>query len=230
MRDKKENIITVIFLVSILISIIVLIVHFNIISSNIGILFSFVIFWISMGLLLYFYKSANNTTISQDESRTVKLDANKDKKVHVECSYETFINNFKNAPQIENQYEKVLISLAKQCEIAIGLFYLKNKDDFKCVGKYAFPDEEEIVFQKESLTNQAVEDKSVMIVDEIPEDYFDTYSGLGNSKPKVLAIIPLLKENEVFGVIELAFFSFSKHKEAFFKILSEKLALDIEIN
>ena len=49
----------------------------------------------------------------------------------------------------------------------------------------------------------AAEKKSIYITD-VPDDYVNVTSGLGYTNPKSILIVPLIKEEELFGVIEFA--------------------------
>ncbi|TGB00548.1 HAMP domain-containing protein [Streptomyces sp. MZ04] len=67
------------------------------------------------------------------------------------------------------------------------------------------------------LVRQAALEKKRILVDEVPPDYIKIHSGLGDSSPASLVIIPILFEDKLLGVIELATFSrFSDVHLAFF--------------
>ncbi|MGH3996985.1 MAG: HAMP domain-containing protein, partial [Pseudonocardiaceae bacterium] len=56
----------------------------------------------------------------------------------------------------------------------------------------------------ESLVGQAALDKRTILVTEAPPDYAVISSGLGSAAPASLLVLPLLFEDQVLGVIELA--------------------------
>ncbi|MGH4028223.1 HAMP domain-containing protein [Actinomycetota bacterium Odt1-20B] len=67
------------------------------------------------------------------------------------------------------------------------------------------------------LVRQAVLEKKRILLDEVPPDYIKINSGLGDASPASVVIIPILFEDQVLGVIELATFSrFSDVHLAFF--------------
>ncbi|MFG2646938.1 HAMP domain-containing protein [Streptomyces sp. NPDC048436] len=67
------------------------------------------------------------------------------------------------------------------------------------------------------LVRQAALEKKRILVDEVPTDYIKITSGLGDAAPASLVIIPILFEDKLLGVIELATFSrFSDVHLAFF--------------
>jgi hypothetical protein len=60
----------------------------------------------------------------------------------------------------------------------------------------------------EGLIGQVAESGKCVYLDELPEGYATRIeSGLGNALPKFLFIIPLKKENEIRGVVEVALFT-----------------------
>jgi signal transduction histidine kinase/CheY-like chemotaxis protein/HAMP domain-containing protein len=59
----------------------------------------------------------------------------------------------------------------------------------------------------QSLIGQVAKSKRLIVVDQIPQGYIKISSGLGEAAPANLAILPLLFEDEVLGVVELASFT-----------------------
>ncbi|MGW0915787.1 HAMP domain-containing protein [Streptomyces sp. NPDC002784] len=67
------------------------------------------------------------------------------------------------------------------------------------------------------LVAQAAREKKRILVEEAPPDYIKINSGLGEAAPTTIVIIPILFEDKLLGVIELASFSrFSDVHLAFF--------------
>jgi CheY-like chemotaxis protein/signal transduction histidine kinase len=56
----------------------------------------------------------------------------------------------------------------------------------------------------EGLVGQCAKDRKARVVSDIPEDYLRVASALGESKPKEILLLPVLFENTLVGVIELA--------------------------
>lgn len=81
----------------------------------------------------------------------------------------------------------------------------------------------------EGLVGQAVAEKDLVLRTEIPSDYMSITSGiLGDQKPTCILIMPLIANEEVHGVIELAGFSkFDSTQINFIKELSVMLARTI---
>ncbi len=56
-------------------------------------------------------------------------------------------------------------------------------------------------------------EKNTIYITDVPDDYMEIESGLGDSKPKCLLIVPLKSDDKILGVIELASFNLLKQYE-----------------
>jgi hypothetical protein len=126
--------------------------------------------------------------------------------------------------------ESLLSNMATEFELVEGLFFLKNKksEDFEPIAEYAFFSEEKPASFKtgDGLAGQAIKNRKLLILNEIPNDYIQILSGLGKSTPKNLALIPIFTDSVEIGLIEIASFqTISKAKQSFFTDLSEKIAI-----
>jgi methyl-accepting chemotaxis protein len=77
----------------------------------------------------------------------------------------------------------------------------------------------------EGLLGQCFQEKDILYLEDIPADYIHITSGLGYANPRSLLLIPVILEDECYGIIELA--SFEKlptYYLNFSKIVSDKLA------
>ena len=80
----------------------------------------------------------------------------------------------------------------------------------------------------QSLIGQVAKSKRPVVVDSIPQGYIKISSGLGDASPASLAIMPLLFEDQVLGVVELASFSqFTPIQLAFLEQLAETLGISV---
>ncbi len=90
-----------------------------------------------------------------------------------------------------------------------GLFiYEEDKNVLKAYATFAYEDprvfKREIALGEGLVGNVALERKRRYITD-IPKDYNVIIVGLGETKPKSIIIQPLIFENELLGILELAF-------------------------
>ena len=126
--------------------------------------------------------------------------------------------------------------LVAYLEVEVGAFFLTEKQEdetqiLRMTGSYAFDREKHT--QKsfafgEGLVGRCAMEKEVIYISEVPENYIRIRSGLGEDLPAVLVLVPVLLDDEVLGVIEIATFtSLPGYKIAFLKALSDSMATTI---
>ena len=59
----------------------------------------------------------------------------------------------------------------------------------------------------EDLVGRAAHEKLTIFMTDIPEDYIEITSGMGTANPRCLVIVPVLLNEQVYGVIEIASFN-----------------------
>jgi signal transduction histidine kinase/CheY-like chemotaxis protein len=80
----------------------------------------------------------------------------------------------------------------------------------------------------QSLIGQVARTRRPIVVADIPEGYIKISSGLGEAPPANLAIVPILFEDQILGVIELAAFTaFSRVQTDFLEQLTETLGVNV---
>lgn len=112
-----------------------------------------------------------------------------------------------------------------------GLFLMEEEGNTKClnlVAAYAF-DRQKFISKRigigEGLVGTCVLEKKTTLLKKIPDNYLEITSGLGGSKPGCLMIVPLIKNEEVLGVIEIASFHlFKPHEVEFIEKVAESIA------
>lgn len=115
-----------------------------------------------------------------------------------------------NYKTVETFAKKLLNNLAAETEMIQGVFYLytpKNKT-YNFLTGYALTREDPPSKFKlgESLGGQTAKSGELMVLSDIPEDYFETESGLGKSMPKYIGLLPIVNEKITLAVIEIATF------------------------
>lgn len=77
----------------------------------------------------------------------------------------------------------------------------------------------------EGLIGRSAFEKNTIYIDEIPDNYVDVTSGLGQANPKVLLIVPIKVNEDVYGVIEMVSFDyFDPYKIEFVEKVAESIA------
>jgi len=81
----------------------------------------------------------------------------------------------------------------------------------------------------QGLAGQVFLEKESIYLREIPENYVTITSGLGKATPSAIFIIPLIVNEQVYGVIELGSFKdFDKHAREFIENVGENIASSIQ--
>lgn len=95
-------------------------------------------------------------------------------------------------------------------------------------GTYAFDRHKEIrrTFKfGEGLVGRAALEKELIYVSDLPPDYIKIRSGLGEDKPSSILLVPVLLDQQVLGVLELASLGeIPSHQIEFIRLLADALA------
>lgn len=113
-----------------------------------------------------------------------------------------------------------------------GLFILNDEDEnnlvYELQSAFAFNRKKykQKTFQPgESLVGTVAIEKEKIYITDIPQDYIEITSGLGDANPDSLLIVPLKHEEEVLGVIEIASFKeLADHEIEFVEKVAENIA------
>ncbi len=108
--------------------------------------------------------------------------------------------------------ENLLSQIASKLNVGAGAIYQVRRNQeirkIELIAGYAFivSDSETLSYEfGEGLAGQVAKTGTGKLFNSIPKGYVEVFSGLGESSPNYLAILPLLKDKEVMGVMELAF-------------------------
>ncbi len=109
--------------------------------------------------------------------------------------------------------KNIITFLTTYLEMPVGVFYIlenvNNETRIKLLASYAYTQRKGTANEfkmGEGLVGQAALEKERIIVTDIPDDYINIQSGLGEAAPQQLIVIPFLYENTVKGVIEIGSF------------------------
>lgn len=124
-------------------------------------------------------------------------------------------------------------------ESSHAVFYVKDMevaedetDRYKLLASYAFKERKSIsnrIRLGEGLIGQAALEKSPIILTDVPSDYVRISSGLGESSPLNLYVLPIVFEGDVKAIFEIASFKlFSHTQQNFLEELLDGLGIIIE--
>jgi CheY-like chemotaxis protein/signal transduction histidine kinase/HAMP domain-containing protein len=112
----------------------------------------------------------------------------------------------------------VITTLSTYVEAKIGALYIfdDEKKDLKLYSSYAYSSRKSLnnkVSIGEGIIGQAALEGKIISITNIPEDYIEISSGLGNSLPRTIVAIPFSFNKKLKGVIELGSFKPFGEKE-----------------
>jgi HAMP domain-containing protein/signal transduction histidine kinase len=128
----------------------------------------------------------------------------------------------------------VLSELAPLVNAQHGVFYVTDQDEdgntvLNLAASYAFNNRKHLanMFKlREGLIGQCAYEKSRILLTNVPSDYVQISSGLGEAPPLNVIVLPALFEGDVNAVIELASFSrFSETHQSFLNQLMESIGI-----
>ncbi len=115
--------------------------------------------------------------------------------------------------------DDALSALVSYTEGAFGLLYVARKNTLDFTSGYALPDPRKVpqqVLFGETLVGQAALGQKTSVLDKVPADYFHVTSSLGSTPPESVMILPLMHNDIVEGVVELAFQQMPEKKTVHF--------------
>ncbi len=138
-----------------------------------------------------------------------------------------------NQHSIEKLSDTILSSLVKYTQSNQGSLFILNDDESKLnlVAGYAWDRKkykEKEILLGEGLVGRCWQEGESIFMTDIPINYINITSGLGDANPTSLLIVPMLVEGVVHGVIELASFKqYESHELLFVEELAESIAATI---
>ncbi len=144
----------------------------------------------------------------------------------------------KNQDDTRNLADKLIKTLVDFLDASLGGIYMKEQGEsgdevYRLAAAYAYSEGKYIdrKFRSgESLVGSCVSEQRVIYMSSIPDGYINVMSGMGESVPKSLILIPLIYNNEVFGVLELASLKeFSKNEQEFLQKAADNIASTLSL-
>jgi methyl-accepting chemotaxis protein len=128
----------------------------------------------------------------------------------------------------------IINNLVKHLNANQGGLFIKNlneeedKEYLELQAAYAYEKKkylEKNIELDEGLVGQCYLEQDFIYLTDVPQDYVEITSGLGEATPSSILLFPLIVNDEVFGVVELASFKeFEPYQMDFLKKLGENIA------
>lgn len=131
---------------------------------------------------------------------------------------------------------EVISQLSEYIGAVQGGFFILNDEiaedsHFELIAHFAYGRKkfsQKRVELSEGLVGRAAYEKNTIYLDEVPEEYIEVTSGLGEANPRVLLIVPLKVNDEIHGVLELSsFHPFADYIIKFVEKVAESIATTI---
>jgi len=147
-----------------------------------------------------------------------------------------------NNNDLQKLCDSVIAALVKYVGANQGGIFLWNDEDkshqyFELVSAFAWDRKKYMTKQiekGEGLVGACALEKETIFMTDVPDDYVNITSGLGDANPRCVILVPLKHEDEVMGVIEMASFKvLENHEVEFIEKIAESIAstiLSVKIN
>lgn len=138
-----------------------------------------------------------------------------------------------NTNNLEHFGDEVVLNLVKFLNANQGAFFVVNDENkadqhLSMIASYAYNKKKFVnkkILKGQGLVGQAWIERKPIYLTQVPDDYVNITSGLGQSTPKCILIVPLIFNEHTQGVIELASFKNLKDYElGFVERVSESIS------
>jgi len=154
-----------------------------------------------------------NNTMAQSEALLQKSNQDLKQQSLLKSQISSITELSQGATELQLLADNIISKLAEMINAGHGVFYVSSGDDsdhyLELIGSFAF-EKRKTVQEKiaigEGLVGQCAKEKKSILLTHAPSDYIHINSGLGGCEPLNILVIPMLFEQKVVGVIELASF------------------------
>ena len=115
-----------------------------------------------------------------------------------------------------------------------GVIYIHNEATarYELLGSYGYKERKHLssdFAEGEGLVGQCVREKQAILIADVPTDYVKINSGLGESTPRQILVVPIIFQNHVLAVVEMAVFGrFTKIQRTFMEEASTSIGLGLD--
>ena len=136
------------------------------------------------------------------------------------------------AASFDELAQKFFSTLAPLLKLGYGALYTYKEDrkDLALLGGYGLSEAERHFALGEGVVGQCAKEREPITITELPPDYIRIRSGLGGATPRALYVLPVLRQERLVAVLELATFDrFGAREKALLDGVLPMLAMSVEI-
>jgi methyl-accepting chemotaxis protein len=194
--------------------------------------FDFTINKDSGSLSMNLVKIKENIELAKQEAESRKEEDEKQKWINQGLAQFSDVLR-QNTEDIQKHSDVVIQNIVKYVNANQGALFLVESEDgqeamLKLVSAFAYETKKYIsktIPLGEGLIGTCAIEKNTVYLSEIPENYITITSGLGEAPPNYLLIVPIKRDNEILGVIEIAsFYNLEQYKISFVEKIMESVA------
>ena len=140
-----------------------------------------------------------------------------------------------HSENLEELSYKIVARLVYCLKANQGGFFLLSEDGDKLElkGSYAYNKRkyiEKVIDSTHGLTGQCLQEGKPIYLKEIPQDYMEITSGLGGARPSSLLLLPLIENDNGYGVIEISSIEeMDDYKIKFAEMVAEDIASSLSV-
>ncbi|MDF1796766.1 MAG: response regulator [Coxiellaceae bacterium] len=167
-----------------------------------------------------------------------ELDTANKQQVWIKTQVANIGQSMQGIRDLQQLLQAVIKQLSVTVEAGVGTIYLKEghtKSDgcvFKLMGSYAYAERKGLSQEfklGEGIVGQCAQERSTIVITEIPDSYVEITSGCGKDKPNCILAVPVVHEEDIVGVMEFASFQlFNKPQREVINAVAKNLAIFIK--
>lgn len=174
-----------------------------------------------------------NISINQMIENLDKSDKENKRETWIKTGQTELADQLRGDQDLVKSADTMIHFLTTYLGASVGVFYLVTAaQELQLIASYAYTHRKNLSNKfkpGEGLIGQALLEKKILVVDDLPEDYLLVGSGLGSAASKSILIVPIMMDGKVFAVMELATLKeFTELHIDFITIIAESLAVTLE--
>ncbi|MHA4893197.1 response regulator [Pedobacter sp. PWIIR3] len=196
---------------------------------------------IIFGLILFLFSYIKRTfdqqkrteeQIRESNTKLAEISADNEQKNWLLSGATTINEAIRGEQEIEDLSNNIIAEICKYINAPVGALFLlnlTNKKSYQFSGGYAYQRSKNLLPEYrigEGMVGQTAVEKTYKILTDLPKDYIKVNSGLGDTPPTSLFLLPIVFEETTLAVIELGML---KHPDAVTTLFLTNIAENIGV-